>query len=103
MAHRPLAEINDATGRQRPYIFYFDDGLLAGTLNAGILRPRAILDPPNLLRKSVLMATAQAEGLQRCPEAVLTPPSRYPGRYGLYMDAAPVIAAPEAAITRSFE
>src|SRR5712671_8008440 len=45
MAHRPLIEVNDAAGRQRPHVIYLDDDLLAYSLNEGIFRPRAILDP----------------------------------------------------------
>ena len=45
MAHRPLIEINDATGRQRSHIVYLDDDLLACSLDEGIFRPRAKLDP----------------------------------------------------------
>ena len=49
MAHRPLIEINDAAGRQRPHIIYLDDGLLACSLNEGIFRARAILNPAKVL------------------------------------------------------
>src|SRR6516225_1726363 len=49
MAHRPLIEINDATRRERPYIIYLDDGLLACPLDEGIFRPRAVLNPAKLL------------------------------------------------------
>jgi hypothetical protein len=34
---------------------------------------------------------------------VFGPPSRHPGRNGLYVDAAPTIASPEAALTTALE
>src|SRR5262245_1595561 len=36
------------------------------------------------------MAAVQAAGSYRSPDAVFLPPSRQPGRYGLYVDATPV-------------
>src|SRR3974377_2102226 len=59
--------------------------------------------PPNFLRKLVLMAAPQAKETYRAPEAVSWPPSRHPGWNGLYMDAAPTIALPEAALTTALE
>src|SRR3954471_15901820 len=59
--------------------------------------------PPNFPRKLVLIAAVQAAGSYRSPDAVFGPPSRHPRRNGLYVDAAPTIAAPEASSTTSLE
>src|SRR5262249_11325244 len=39
------------------------------------------------------MAAVQAAGSYRSPDAVVLPPSRQPGRYGLYVDATPLTGA----------
>src|SRR5262245_48916315 len=43
------------------------------------------------------MAAVQAAGSYSSPDAVFLPPSRQPGRYGLYVDATPLTGAPPSA------